>query len=56
MKQQLEQAEMNASPEAVRLACKRRLRSRLALQALTDSDRGAERACYTWHRRLPWRT
>jgi hypothetical protein len=42
--QQLEQAGMNASPEVVRLACKRRLRSRLALQALTDSERGAGNA------------
>ena len=33
MRAQLEKHGMNASPEAVRLACKRRLRSRLALQA-----------------------
>ena len=41
MKAELEKAGMNASPAAVKLACKRRVRSRLALQALTDGARGA---------------
>jgi hypothetical protein len=41
MREQLEKHGMNTTPAAVRLAAKRRLRSRLALQALTDADRGA---------------
>jgi hypothetical protein len=36
MCEQLKKHGMNASPEAVRLAAKRRLRSRLALQALWE--------------------
>jgi hypothetical protein len=36
MKAELEKAGMNSSPAAVKLAAKRRLRSRLALQALCE--------------------
>jgi hypothetical protein len=36
MREQLRRAEMDTSPEAVREACRRRLRSRIALQALRE--------------------